>query len=280
MQAQTISLSPRTDLTSNAKVDVTVNLAQAQWLNVIRLNFTSQNSASYSVSVSDGSNTQLVYSSLSTNPSGYAYYGFTPTFATKQILFTLQGSSDATNGFFSRVEDMVAYVGSGYASPNSDAGYNLLKVAGTSLGTTGLWSGASLATVTDDRLGTRMSGSASATTHSVATFDLGGSYGAKGVHLEFYNSSWAYGGKVEIGTAGGTWTSLLDQSTSLTTTFLDFTGQMVRYLRITDYKNPAGNGTGTGLLAELELIGDPAPEPATLALLALGGMAMLRRRRR
>ncbi len=58
------------------------------------------------------------------------------------------------------------------------------------------------------------------------------------------------------------------------------TGDRVR-IELIDGHNNSGGGTNDVLsLREVEIYGQPVPEPASMALLALGGLAMLRRRRR
>ena len=71
-------------------------------------------------------------------------------------------------------------------------------------------------------------------------------------------TTWQYGGKVEVSTDDTTWTTLLDQSTSLGNTAttpveIPAPGGLinVRYVRITDYYS-SGNGTGTGVLLDFE----------------------------
>ncbi len=161
--------------------------------------------------------------------------------------------------------EMLAYVASTGPAPQKEAGYNLGPTM-TVVSQSGWISWAPVSTAIDGSLPSYTIPDGTGT----ADFDLGATYNLTNIRLDFaYGQTWAGGGAVDISPDGSSWTSIVNTSGTLGNSSYNFSPTSARYVRLT--------GTGGGALSELEVFA--APEPATLALLALGGLGLLRRRR-
>lgn len=244
----------------------TLGLDQSYSLNRIDLRYGDYRPAEQQLRVSpDGSSwtTVLARSAVGTQTQQVSFSA-TPVRYAEWMVWGLGQS-----GGYAYLQEMLAYVDSGAAAPQKEEGYNL----GTTMSVISKsnWiSWAQPETTVDGNYYTYAIPDTGLTAQAV--YDLGGSYPLKSLRLDFaYGQSWASGGSVAISPDNVTWNTLLSQTTNLGNTMLSFGPTNARYIRIT--------GTGGGALGEVEVFA-LLPEPASLALLGLGAMVLLRRQRK
>ncbi len=237
---------------------------------------------SYSLRVSpDNATWTTVVSPV--NPVANA--NLTDTFAVvsaRYVELTATGLVSAQAG----LNELFVYPAASSPSPRTDAGFDLGYLVNSGQASVTLnsnWSSGSTGNnLLGGSVGTIRPQSIVAGQDAIAVIDLGEAFELYHINLIFGvggNKDWPNGGKVEIGlTNAATYdTTLLDISTSLTHSTLQFAPQFARYVRITAYDPPAAAGSH---LQSVEIFASGViPEPASAVLLALAGLAAMRRRR-